>query len=215
MYRLNERTTGSKFADMQRYLRNGLDTSTLQGIEATREMMHDHAAERGGRGLANIFTPGIHEQEILDRAERLTMANETAARTRERKLMYSTGQAPDDGKRKSARTAKYTGQLIAGEVANPRPEPQGAKNRTKFAAEIKAQFRQLAKFVTRHMPTPPRRRTEEARGGFPPVPAAVPLLWDTLTWLRHRQNYELNRVNSRSRPRRPQQRRALFFKPKP
>ena len=87
VYRLNESTTGSKFADMQRYLRNGLDTSTLRSIEATREMMHDRAAERGGRGLANISAPGIHEQEILDRAERMTMTNERAASTRERQRL--------------------------------------------------------------------------------------------------------------------------------
>ena len=87
VYRLNESTTGSKFADMQRYLRNGLDTSTLRSIEATKEMMHDRAAERGGRGLLNISGPGIHEQEILDRAERMTMANETAASTRERQRL--------------------------------------------------------------------------------------------------------------------------------
>jgi hypothetical protein len=83
VYRLNESTTGSKFADMQRYLRNGLDTSTLRSIEAAKQMMHDRAAERGGRGLSNISGLGIHEQEILDRAERRTMTNETAASTRE------------------------------------------------------------------------------------------------------------------------------------
>jgi len=87
VYRLNESTTGSKFADMQRYLRNGLDTSTLRSIEAARQMMHDRAAERGGRGLSNISRPGIHEQEILDRAERRTMTNETAASTRETQRM--------------------------------------------------------------------------------------------------------------------------------
>jgi len=87
VYRLNESTTGSKFADMQRYLRNGLDTSTLRSIEATKEMMYDRAAERGGRGFSNISRPGMHEQDILDRAERMTIANETAASTRERQRL--------------------------------------------------------------------------------------------------------------------------------
>ena len=86
VYRLNESTTGSKFADMQRYMRT-LDTSQLRGIEAAKQMMHDRAAERGGRGLSNISGPGIHEQEVLDRAERRTMENERAARTRETQRM--------------------------------------------------------------------------------------------------------------------------------
>jgi hypothetical protein len=82
VYRLNESTTGSKFADMQRYLRT-LDTSELRSIEATKQMMYDRAAERGGRGLSNTSGLGVHEQEILDRAERRTKENERAAATRE------------------------------------------------------------------------------------------------------------------------------------
>ena len=83
VYRLNESTTGSKFADMQRYLRT-LDTSQLRGIEAAKQMMHDRAAERGGAG-PSIFGQrgGNREQDILDRAERRTMQNERAASTRE------------------------------------------------------------------------------------------------------------------------------------
>jgi len=46
VYRLNDRTTGSAFGDMQRYLRT-LDRSPLQGITGTRQMMQDRAAERG------------------------------------------------------------------------------------------------------------------------------------------------------------------------
>ena len=49
VYRLNERTTGSAFGDMQRYLRT-LDRSTFQGIDGTRQMMHDRAAEREAAG---------------------------------------------------------------------------------------------------------------------------------------------------------------------
>ena len=80
VYRLNERTTGSNFGDMQRYLRT-LDTSTLRGIAAIKQMMHDRAAERGGRGLSSISGHGNREQDILDRTERRTMENERAANT--------------------------------------------------------------------------------------------------------------------------------------
>jgi hypothetical protein len=44
VYRLNERTTGSSFGNLQSHLRM-LDRSTWQGIDGTRQMMHDRAAE--------------------------------------------------------------------------------------------------------------------------------------------------------------------------
>jgi hypothetical protein len=92
--------------------------------------------------------------------------------------------------------------LIAGEVANPRPEPKDAKNRTSFAAAIKAQFRQLAEAMTPRVPTPSRQRQrteDEGRAAFgiaarnimrravrlpaETYAAATAYLSDTLDWL--------------------------------
>lgn len=91
--------------------------------------------------------------------------------------------------------------MIAGEGVNPRPEPQGATTRTTLAAAMKAQFRQLAKFILRDMPAPAprRRRTEDTgRAAFKLAAgkimrravrlpaaayAAAAFLSDTLDWL--------------------------------
>jgi MobA/MobL family len=54
VYKLNERTTGSYFNDTQRYLRNGLDRSTLRGIDDTRQMMHNRAT----------FTKGVVKDAV-------------------------------------------------------------------------------------------------------------------------------------------------------
>lgn len=57
VYRLNEVTTGSSFGDMQRYLRT-LDRSNLQGIEATKQLMHERAEGREAYAqLAALLNP--------------------------------------------------------------------------------------------------------------------------------------------------------------
>lgn len=95
VYRLNERTTGSDFGDMQRYLR-ALDRSTMLGVEDARDYMRHRADEeyRSGKerdrtaksllGISDIFDAGESEDQhlketILDRAERRTIENERAA----------------------------------------------------------------------------------------------------------------------------------------
>ena len=91
-------------------------------------------------------------------------------------------------------------------MANPRPEPQRARNPASFAAAIKAQFRQLASAIMPHTQTPapaPQRRRSSSedtgqaafrmaarkimrRVGRLPAEAyaaASAYLFDTLDWM--------------------------------
>jgi hypothetical protein len=53
LYKLNERTTGEGRAGVEKFLRL-LDRSPLQGIEATKQMMHDRAEQR--QAAAQLFS---------------------------------------------------------------------------------------------------------------------------------------------------------------
>jgi hypothetical protein len=57
VYKLNDRTTGQNYAEVARSLKK-LDRTQLQGIDATKELMHDRAEQReAGAQLFSILNP--------------------------------------------------------------------------------------------------------------------------------------------------------------
>jgi hypothetical protein len=94
-----------------------------------------------------------------------------------------------------------------------------ARNVTAPLRAIRRQFRELAAWLTvwHPAPQPEARRAGDAGDGFtfPPVPEAMPLLWDTLAWHYHRANFNRRRELARQqRPRSlPRRSRPLFPRP--